>query len=65
VPRQNLGNENTEALATAAALAAVAAPDPLAPNTAAIGSLRIVAVKLAVAVQSFSAAAVRALLLLE
>jgi hypothetical protein len=65
VPWQNLGDENTEALATAATLAAIAAPHPLTANTAAIGSLRIVAVKLAVAVYSFRAAAVRAPLLLE
>jgi hypothetical protein len=50
VPWQDIGDENTKALATAATLAVIAAPHPLTAKTAAIGSLRIVAVKLAVAV---------------
>jgi len=50
VPRQNISDENAETLATAPTLAVIAAPHPLTAKTAAIGSLRIVAVKLAVAV---------------
>jgi len=50
VPRQHLGDENAEALATAATLTVIAAPHPLTAKTATIDGLRIVAVKLAVAV---------------
>ena len=50
MPWQNVGDENAKALATAATLAVIAAPYPLTANTAAIGSLLIVAVKLDVAV---------------
>jgi len=50
VPWQNVGEEDAEALATATTLAVIAAPHPLTAKTAAIGGLRIVAVKLAVPV---------------
>jgi len=50
VPWQYVGDEKAEALATAATLAVIAAPHPLTAKTTAIGGLRIVAVKLAVAV---------------
>jgi hypothetical protein len=50
VARQNIGQENSEAVATAATLAAVAAPHPLATQTTASGSPRVVTVELAVAV---------------
>ena len=50
VARQDLSRENGEAAATAATLAPVATPDPLAALRAALSGLRLVAVKLAVAV---------------
>lgn len=50
VPRQNISREQAEAAATAAALAAITAPDPLTAKSAAIGLERIVAVKSAMPV---------------
>jgi hypothetical protein len=50
VPGQNVGNENAKAAAAATALATAGAPDPLAPQAAAIGGERIVAVEFAMAI---------------
>jgi hypothetical protein len=50
VPRQNLGNEDAGAAATAAALATIATPDPLAAQAAALRGQGIIAVELAVAI---------------
>jgi len=65
VARQDLGQKNGKGLAATAALAAIRTKDPLTALGLAGGLSRIVAVKFAVAVQAFSAAAVRAPLLLE
>jgi hypothetical protein len=50
VARQNVGKEKAEAAPTAATLAAIATPHPLAALTTACSGVRIIAVKLAVAV---------------
>jgi len=65
--RQHLRQENRKTPATAATLASIAAPHPLAPvhPSLAVGRARVVTVKLAVAVQSLSSPACRTAELLK
>ena len=63
--RQHLGQEEGKGPSAAATLAAIGAKDPLAAQGLAAYGGRVIAVKLAMAVQALSAAAVRTPLLLE
>ena len=63
--REHLGQEEGKGPSTAATLAAIGAKDPLAAQGLAAYGGRVIAVKLAMAVQALSAAAVRTPLLLE
>jgi hypothetical protein len=65
VARQHLGQKEGKGPSAAATLAAIGAKDPLAAQGLAAYGGRVIAVKLAMAVQALSAAAVRTPLLLE